>query len=262
MEPIIDHHKIKLLRFYYFEENLKKMKNKFLLVLAISGLLAVTACKKRNLDIDGDVYGCMDSLSLNFNPDATLDDGSCEYPDVYLPLAPGNTWDLATTFTFLTQNIDIFYNIEMTKDTTIDGMDYVISEEAMSAGSFINETTRYAYRQDPDGNVYRIDLSDQDLITSKILSYPLEIGNSWYDTEAQDNILCEVIGITQVSVPAGTFSDVSEIKYTVLDNAQESRIYYAKDVGIIKVSIEIDLSMLGQGNISLEPELESYNIVN
>lgn len=28
-----------------------------------------------------DIYGCMDPEALNYNPDATADDGSCEYPD-------------------------------------------------------------------------------------------------------------------------------------------------------------------------------------
>ena len=27
-----------------------------------------------------EVYGCMDEEALNYNPDATIDDGSCEYP--------------------------------------------------------------------------------------------------------------------------------------------------------------------------------------
>ena len=28
----------------------------------------------------GPVYGCMDMSALNFNPSATQDDGSCQYP--------------------------------------------------------------------------------------------------------------------------------------------------------------------------------------
>ena len=30
---------------------------------------------------DAPVYGCMDATACNFNPDATVDDGSCEYPE-------------------------------------------------------------------------------------------------------------------------------------------------------------------------------------
>jgi hypothetical protein len=30
----------------------------------------------------GDVEGCMDDTACNYNPDATVDDGSCEYCDL------------------------------------------------------------------------------------------------------------------------------------------------------------------------------------
>jgi len=31
----------------------------------------------------GDIYGCMDPTACNYNPDATIDDGSCTYPEDY-----------------------------------------------------------------------------------------------------------------------------------------------------------------------------------
>ena len=45
------------------------MKKLIYLFLAVS--LVFTACKKEE--------GCTDSIATNYNPDAEIDDGSCEY---------------------------------------------------------------------------------------------------------------------------------------------------------------------------------------
>ena len=51
----------------------------------------------------GDVFGCTDDEALNYNPDATLDDGSCIEPcvcdDVYEPVC-GLMWTTGETITF------------------------------------------------------------------------------------------------------------------------------------------------------------------
>jgi len=53
------------------------------------GLLAVNGgCECP--DPDDDIYGCTDREAVNFNPDATVDDQSCEYEDPEDPEDPGD----------------------------------------------------------------------------------------------------------------------------------------------------------------------------
>jgi len=61
------------------------------------GMIAVTV-----YDCINDVLGCIDSTALNYNPSATLDDGSCTYPctDITFSLTTDNypgetTWDIS-----------------------------------------------------------------------------------------------------------------------------------------------------------------------
>mgnify|MGYP006123726391 CR=1 FL=1 len=37
-------------------------------------------------EYDIDIYGCMDPMAINYNPEATIDDSSCEYEEIYCPL--------------------------------------------------------------------------------------------------------------------------------------------------------------------------------
>ncbi len=52
------------------------MSKKILFLLAIVCMATTFSCKKKPKD----VLGCKDPLALNYNPAATLDDGSCTYP--------------------------------------------------------------------------------------------------------------------------------------------------------------------------------------
>tara|TARA_B110000977_G_scaffold35874_1_gene47981 strand:+ start:1994 stop:2617 length:624 start_codon:yes stop_codon:yes gene_type:complete len=66
-----------LFDFTIFERNCFVMKNYFYLFLLISFVGFVSSCNK-------DVSGCMDYTAVNFDPDATISDGSCAYcPDGY-----------------------------------------------------------------------------------------------------------------------------------------------------------------------------------
>jgi len=64
---------------------MKKITSIFLLI-AFATIAITTGCKKENNNDDDNnssnpVYGCMDPSSLNYNPSATIDDGSCIKPE-------------------------------------------------------------------------------------------------------------------------------------------------------------------------------------
>ena len=57
-------------------------KSAFLIkILYLIIILFVSSCetKKEELDLDNNIYGCMNSDAINFMSNATVDDGSCEY---------------------------------------------------------------------------------------------------------------------------------------------------------------------------------------
>ncbi len=73
-------------------KNLTKI-NLFIAITLIASI-ALYSCKKKT-DTSMVVKGCMDSSSLNFNPNATQDDGSCTYPrDAFVGL-----WNISDTAT-------------------------------------------------------------------------------------------------------------------------------------------------------------------
>ena len=92
----------------YIWGNLNAMK-KILLVLTLTTL--IFACKKEDdkpntsTTTNTEVEGCMDELATNYNPEATEDDGSCEYLPTELKLSSitvnsmpmtnnGSSWDV------------------------------------------------------------------------------------------------------------------------------------------------------------------------
>ena len=70
------------------------------------------------------VEGCTDNLATNYNPQATIDDGSCEYPPSALQLSSitinampltnnGSDWDIGL---FGSENPDVFYVLKSGSD--------------------------------------------------------------------------------------------------------------------------------------------------
>ena len=57
------------------------MKIKYYIILSVTLLLF--SCSDEG---EIPIYGCMDEVSNNYNPDANADDGSCEYIDCNLDL--------------------------------------------------------------------------------------------------------------------------------------------------------------------------------
>jgi len=95
------------------------MMKKILLILTLTTL--IFACKKEDnaptANTSTEVEGCMDPLATNYNPEATIDDGSCEYPPSALKLSSitinampmtnnGSNWDVGILGS---ENPDVFY---------------------------------------------------------------------------------------------------------------------------------------------------------
>ena len=92
---------------------------KILLFLTLS--ILIFACKKEddkpNTNTTTIIDGCIDTLALNYNAEATIDDGSCEYPPSALQLSSiainaipmtnnGSNWDVGILGA---ENPDVFY---------------------------------------------------------------------------------------------------------------------------------------------------------
>ncbi|MCB9235748.1 MAG: hypothetical protein H6581_29140 [Bacteroidia bacterium] len=238
------------------------MKINRLILLAGVLLIVFAGCKKNEPDpwVPADpVKGCTDPNSLTYDPGANEDDGSCEYPDNYFPTAPGNYWNLEGSVEIpLLGTVAFNANFNMIKDTTMNGVHYVVSVEETGNPDFGSQSSRFAYRKDNLGNVYRVDVGAADLTETLFMSYPLTLNNSWYDTPNEDHYLCTVNSISNQSVSAGVFTNVVEILYTDLANGNNFSVFFAKDAGIVKVAVEFEAGPLGTLNI--EPELTAYQL--
>jgi len=77
---------------------------KKLIYLLVAILAIFSACES---DLNGsldpnngtgtDIEGCTDSLASNYDPTATIDDGSCEYDNEYCPICEDPECDFLTT---------------------------------------------------------------------------------------------------------------------------------------------------------------------
>lgn len=67
------------------------MKN-ILVIISIISLLFFIGCESNPIESDNksDIYGCTDPEATNYNPNATIDDGSCEYQSS--PASLSNAW--------------------------------------------------------------------------------------------------------------------------------------------------------------------------
>ena len=115
------------------------MKKIFLILsIAISSLMMV-GCSKDNEKSLTEIYGCMDSLSTNYNPDATADDGSCEYSvsgctdpfsDNYNPMA---TTDDGTCIPWVNKFLAVYDANTTNNDSVVDSnYDMVISTDTIT----------------------------------------------------------------------------------------------------------------------------------
>jgi len=142
---------------------------KTLLVLTITAL--IFSCKKEDdaptINTSTKVEGCMDSLATNHNPEATIDDGSCEYPPSVLKLSSitinaipmtnnGSNWDVGILGS---ENPDVFYVLKQGNG------DISSSSSQNNISSFpISFTENLPYTTNNLSQEYTIELYDNDQI--------------------------------------------------------------------------------------------------
>ena len=144
---------------------------KILLVLTLTAL--IFACKKEddkpntNTNNNTTVEGCMDTIALNYNSYATVDDGSCEYPPSELKLSiitinsmpmtnNGSNWDIGILGS---ENPDVFYVLKQ------EGGDIISSssqDNIESCPIFFTENLPYTITN--LSQEYTIELYDNDQI--------------------------------------------------------------------------------------------------
>ena len=113
------------------------------------------------------VEGCTDNLATNYNPQATIDDGSCEYPPSALQLSSitinampltnnGSDWDIGL---FGSENPDVFYVLKQ------GAGDIISSSSQDNIESFpILFTENLPYTINNLSQEYTIELYDSDQI--------------------------------------------------------------------------------------------------
>lgn len=221
--------------------------------------LAFVSCKKDEIIQPMPtpiIKGCTDANALNWDPIANEDNGTCEYPNSYIPTTPGNNWKLSDEISVIFQTVQVDLDFTMIKDTFFNRKLWTIQEEAVVAAGFGGRTDRYGYHVDTYGDVHRIQLNADSLVETLFLDYPLELGKKWWATDAQETE-CEVTSQSVLTVPAGTFSNVFAVQYTQVDNGFSTVLYFAQDVGLIRADISEEVQGFA---VDLEAELQSYTL--
>ena len=215
------------------------------------------------------VFGCV------FDKDDDEDDtGTSINAEDYIPLKQGNTW----TWNNTDNNGVSSTSLEvMTGTTTIDGKTYWIINDSDVETIYVRIENNIIY-------VY-IDVEPFNREVP-LFDFNKSPGDTWItftDSKTEQghsyslNQTGKYIGLKDVTVPAGSFSDcvVFEIttnsEYsTIVDNntyttthTEISTMYFAKGVGTVKDIIVITEESGGEKSESSETsELKSYNILN
>lgn len=263
------------------------MKKLHLILTAFFLLLVLDSCREPVVIEPDPVYGCTDPSSPYYNPDATIDDGSCEgsapgctdpnainynplatendgsciYAGPMVPLKNGSVWILNDVLNLpILGEADWTLWISIIGDTTINGEDYKIFEEVEGNPGLREDmdTTLYAMRRDLKGNYYRYELDGSNL-ASDFINYPLSQGKEWYDTEDERHYKGLVNSVGELTTPAGTFEDVAEVRYIQLWDAEDKTVWMKENHGFLRVKRQADSGILGI-TFDVDMELTFYNI--
>ncbi|MDH4210605.1 MAG: hypothetical protein OEV79_04085 [candidate division WOR-3 bacterium] len=158
--------------------------------------------------------------------------GAEEDIDDYHPLAVGLQWEYAVTQTDTIINTGVQTSTITAEVSSPHGLLY---EQVTSTTWDDTSTTAWldtSYLQEKDGNVlFYSDLNDSEPDTLLVL--PLVLGNTWtVRTEPWGDMTGEAVGLEDVTLPAGTFTECWHVEYTGLNATGHS--WFAIDVGLIE----------------------------
>lgn len=222
--------------------------------------------KKKETEETPAVLGCTNPESINYNPAATQNDGSCQIADKFLPLKIGNNWQLLDTVQVpipgfeLTLPVTATLNID--KDTVMDGKTYFMMTQSFEVeGSPIPvgnvlPATRYGYRTDRTGKIFR--RIPGDAAEHVYVNYPLAVGDTWEDTGSAPTTYT-VTGTQFLYVPA-VGKSVTAWKIQAVSGTtggQPIELYFSKDIGLVRQ--EIAFTIMGF-NIGLDAFLQTISL--
>jgi len=177
-----------------------------------------------------------------------------ESEDSYYPLTIGNEWNYETTWTLDIAGTPYIYQGEIqdrvigtTQLTT--GTNVFQFTTALTLNGYSDTDTFYLHETDTAVYVYE---SLDDTSPDKYIQFPLENSSTWVVNSTQTAV---VLGIVDVSVPAGDYSDCWEIAY--LDGDDTVFVYLAHGIGEVK-GYAIDIS--ADTTLAVSLELESATI--
>ncbi|UCG31229.1 MAG: hypothetical protein JSV53_04945 [candidate division WOR-3 bacterium] len=158
--------------------------------------------------------------------------GAEEDIDDYHPLAVGHQWEYAVTQTDTTVNDGVQISTITAEVSSPQGL---LHEQVTSTIWDDTSTSAWldtSYLQEKDGNVlFYSDLNDQEPDTLLVL--PLALGNTWtVRTEPWGDMTGEAVGIEDVTLSAGTFTECWHVEYTGLNATGHS--WFAPNVGLVK----------------------------
>ena len=214
------------------------------------------------------VFGCV------FDNDDEDDTGTSIKAEDYIPLKKGNTW----TWNDIDNNGVSSTSVEVITDpTTIDGKTYWVMNYTDIVTTYIRIANNIAY-------IY----IDEEPFNREVplFDFNKSPGDTWTtfteiitDQENSGTITQTVkyIGLRDVTVPAGSFSDCVVFEYTtqgeysfLVNNithngtyAEITTTYFAKGVGVVKDIVVTTDESGGEKSESTETsELKSYTILN
>ncbi|MDH4210604.1 MAG: hypothetical protein OEV79_04080 [candidate division WOR-3 bacterium] len=156
----------------------------------------------------------------------------------YFPLAVGNVWNYDVVYRLIMTSDTIQYTgtstTEITRETTLNSNIDVLEQVTTMLWDDTTMTnsvdTTYIQSTGDHVLIYN-DVADTEPDTSLVL--PIVDGNTWtVYADTTDTLTAEVIGQDDVTVPAGTYADCWDIRYTSLGQTQDN--WFADGVGIVR----------------------------
>jgi hypothetical protein len=102
------------------------------------------------------------------------------------------------------------------------------------------------YFQNEEGLFYYDTLKSKNPITA--LKYPLEEGTEWSYGKGENQVTFKIIGIEDVSVPAGDFTDCYKIEYKTKSGSVSMLEWFKPQIGFVKYEIT--------QKVEVKPEIE------